>query len=81
MGNSFIRVYTEPYSIVIFPAEEDCTFYTATEVLEARSKLDPELVLVLIQALKHCPIVKLMNETDYDKLWDSDNFTITRYVI
>lgn len=79
--SSFIKVYTEPYPVVIFPAREDCTFYTVAEVLETRNKLDPELVLILIKALKHCLVVKLMNETDYDKLWDSDNFTITRYVI
>ena len=79
--DSFIILYTKPCPVVIFPAKEEFTFYTVAEVLEVQDKLDPELVLLLIHALKHCPMIKLMNEIEYKKLWGTDDFTITRCML
>lgn len=75
---TFIVTYEDR---IIFPYEKDYKFYTIAEVMEKEHEIHPEMVKILIQALQVHSVVELMNEIDYNKLWQSDCLRMYRYVL
>ena len=78
---TFMVLYEQDSDRIIFPYKEDCIFHTVSEVLEKSNEVHPEIVQIIVQALQYHSIVELINEIDYNSLWQSDNLRICRYML